>query len=222
MTALGFVVRDIVPEPYAVTPNLLARLRIAETSGAVVHALALRCQVRVEPTRRRYDDLEEAGLLDLFGARDRWADTMRSFSWLHTNVMVPGFSGSTEVDLVLPCSYDLEVAGAKYLQALGAGEVPLTFLFSGTIFTRGVSEFGVEQVPWHHEASYRLPVQVWRNLMDAHFPGQAWLRVDRDTLAALASYRAARMHTSWDETLTALLAGAESDVLAPLAKEVVE
>lgn len=207
MTELGFVVRDIVPEPYAVTPNLLARLRIEEHTGAVIHAMALRCQVRIEAHRRRYDDLEEQGLLDLFGARDRWADTMRSFSWLHTNAMVPGFTGATEVDLVLPCTYDVEVAGAKYLQALGAGDVPLTFLFSGTVFTRGSSEFGVEQVPWHHEAAYGLPVRVWRDLMAAHFPGQAWLRVDRDTLAALARYRAAQMHTGWDETLAALLSG---------------
>ena len=213
MTELRFTVSDIVPEPYAVTPNLLARLRIEETTSAVVHALALRCQVRVEPNRRRYDDLEEQGLLDLFGARERWADTMRSFAWLHTNATVPGFTDGTGIDLVLPCTYDVEVAGAKYLQALGDdGEVPLTFLFSGTVFTRGHSGFEVEQVPWHHEASYRLPVRVWRDLMNAHFPGQAWLRVDRDTLAALTRYRATHMHTGWDETVAALLAAAKEVV----------
>ena len=102
-------------------------------------------------------------------------------------------------------------AGAAW-QALGDGEVPLTFLFSGTVFTRGSSEFGVEQIPWHHEAGYRLPVRVWRDLMAAHFPGQAWLRVDRETLAALARYRATHMHTGWDETLSALLAAAREAV----------
>ena len=212
MTALRFTVHDVVPEPYAVAPNLLARLRIEETTGAVVHAVGLRCQVRVEPTRRRYDDLEEQGLIDLFGGRDRWADTMRSFAWVHTSAMVPVFTDATDVDLVLPCTYDVEVAGAKYFQALGDGEVPLTFLFSGTVFTRGSSEFGVEQIPWHHEAGYRLPVRVWRDLMAAHFPGQAWLRVDGETLAALARYRATHMHTGWDETLTALLAAAREAV----------
>jgi hypothetical protein len=212
MTELRFTVRDVVPEPYAVTPNLIARLRIEETTDAVVHALALRCQVRIEPTRRRYDQLEEQGLLDLFGPRDRWAGTMRSFSWQHTSAMVPGFIGGTDADLVLPCTYDLEVAAAKYLQALDDGEVPLSFLFSGTVFTRGAGGFGVEQIPWHHEAGYRLPVRVWRDLMAAHFPGQAWLRLDRDTLAALTRYRAAHMHTSWDETVAALLATAREAV----------
>lgn len=210
MSTLRFVVRDIVAEPYAVTPNLLARLRIEETTGATVHALALRCQVRIEPHRRPYDDAEEQGLLDLFGPRERWAQTQRSFSWLHANAMVPGFTDAADVDLVLPCTYDVEVAGAKYLQALGDGHVPLTFLFSGTVFTRGDGGFGVEQVPWQHEAGYRLPVDVWRGLMDAHFPGQGWLRLDRDTLAALARYRSAHMHTSWDETVTALLAATEA------------
>ncbi len=124
--------------------------------------------------------------------------------------MVPGFTGTTDVDLVLSCTYDVEVAGAKYLQALDDGHVPLTFLFSGTIFTRGDSGFAVEQVPWQHEARYRLPVRVWRDLMDAHFPGQGWLRLDRETLAALARYRSAHMHTSWDETVTALLATTEA------------
>jgi Family of unknown function (DUF6084) len=212
VTELRFTVRDVVPEPYAAAPNLLARLRVEETTGATVHALALRCQVRIEPTRRRYDDLEEQGLLDLFGARERWADTMRSFSWVHTSAVVPGFTDGTDTDLVLPCTYDVEVAGAKYLQALDDGEVPLTFLFSGTVFTRGRGGFEVEQIPWHHEAAYRLPVRVWRDLMAAHFPGQAWLRVDRDTLAALARYRGRHMHTSWDETLTALLTAASEVV----------
>lgn len=208
MTTLRFGVRDIVAEPYAATANLLARLRIEETTGATVHALALRCQVRIEPNRRRYDDVEEQALLDLFGPRERWAQTQRSFSWLHTTAMVPGFTDATDVDLVLPCTYDVEVAGAKYLQALDDGHVPLTFLFSGTVFTRGASGFTVEQVPWQHEAGYRLPVHVWRGLMDVHFPGQGWLRLDRDTLAALARYRSAHMHTSWEETVTALLATA--------------
>ena len=70
-------------------------------SGAPVHAVALRCQVRIEPQRRRYDDAEEAGLLDLFGPRPRWGDTLKPFLWMHASTMVPGFTGSTEVDLPL-------------------------------------------------------------------------------------------------------------------------
>ena len=109
---------DIVAEPYAAAPQLTARLRIEETTGATVHAIALRCQVRIEPQRRPYSEAEEAGLLGLFGDRGRWRDTLRPFLWMQCSTMVQGFTGTTEVDLPLPCTYDFEVTGSKYLHAL--------------------------------------------------------------------------------------------------------
>ena len=77
MTALTFSVLDIVAEPYTVAPQLTARLRIEESSDTVIHAIALRCQVRIEPQRRSYSDAEAEGLLGLFGGRSRWRDTLR-------------------------------------------------------------------------------------------------------------------------------------------------
>jgi hypothetical protein len=203
---LSFTVVDVVPEPYAAAPNLLARLRVEETTGERVHALALRAQVRIEPQRRRYDDPEEQALLDLFGDRTRFAQTLKPFAWLHTSTVAQGFTGSADIDLVLPCTYDFEVAGTKYLHALRDGEIPLLFLFSGTVFTRGATGFAVSQVPWDREAPYRLPVRVWRDLMQEHFPGSEWVRMRRDTIDALAHYRHVRGLTSWDDVVTALLA----------------
>ena len=210
MPELTFTVLDVAPEPYAAAPNLLARLRVEETTGEVVHALALRAQVRIEPQRRRYDDAEEKALLDLFGGRSRFAETLKPFSWLHASTVAQGFTGSTEISLVLPCSYDVEVAGTPYLRALQDGEVPLVFLFSGTVFTRGATGFAVAQVPWDREASYRLPVAVWRALMAEHFPGTEWLRVRRDTVDALGRYKHARGLTTWDDVVGALLAEASA------------
>lgn len=206
MTDLHFSVLDIAAEPYAVVPTLIARLRIEERTGAVVHAVALRTQVRIEAQKRRYDEAEASGLLDLFGPRKRWVDTLKPFLWMHTTATVQGFTGSTEVELVLPCTYDLEVAGAKYLHALRDGEIPLVLLFSGTIFSRGATGFEVEQIPWDKEASYRLPVRVWREMMDRHFPNGGWLRLDRDTIDALSHFKGSRGLISWDETVAALLA----------------
>ena len=56
---------------------------------------------------------------------------------MHCAAMVQGFTGTTEVDLPMPCTYDFEVTGSKYLHALRDGFVPLLLLFSGTVFTRG-------------------------------------------------------------------------------------
>jgi hypothetical protein len=215
MPALRFSVLDIAPEPYAAVPNLLARVRVEETTGAQVHALALRAQVRIQPQRRRYDDTEERALLDLFGDRTRFAQTLKPFSWLHTSTVAQGFAGSAEITLVLPCTYDFEVSGTRYLHALRNGEIPLLFLFSGTVFTRGSTGFSVAHVPWDAEATYRLPVAVWRDLMDATFPGGEWVRMDRETVDALAHYRHVRGLTSWDAAVTTLL----TEALDPAAGE---
>ena len=69
---LTFAVRDIVAEPHAVTPQLTAKLRVDDDAGRRVHAMALRCQVRVDPQRRGYDDAEGEALRGLFGGRERW------------------------------------------------------------------------------------------------------------------------------------------------------
>ena len=205
MPELSFTVVDVVPEPYAAAPHLLARIRVEETTGERVHALALRAQIRIEPQRRRYDDTEERALLDLFGDRSRFAETLRPFAWLHASTVAQGFTGSTEIELPLPCTYDFEVSGTTYLHALRDGEIPLLFLFSGTVFTRGTTGFSVAQVPWDREARYRLPVAVWRDLMETWFPGTEWVRMRRETVEALAHYRHVRGLTTWDDAVTTLL-----------------
>ena len=77
----------------------------------------------------------------------------------------------TEIDLAVPCTYDIEVAGTKYLHALADdGDVPLVLLFSGTTFSARRDGLQRRAGAWHEEASYRLPVRVWRDVMDLYFP----------------------------------------------------
>jgi hypothetical protein len=205
VTRLEVEVLDVRPQEHAAAPHLLFRLRIAETSGAVVHAIALRTQLRIEPQRRPYDREEQAGLTDLFGTSERYATTLKPFLWTHATTMVQGFEGATEVDLPVACTYDFEVGTSKYLHALRDGDVPLALLFSGTVFTRGAAGFAVEQISWWLEADCRLPVSTWRALMDHYFPGGGWIRLDRDAIDALARFRAARGLTSWEQTVAALV-----------------
>jgi hypothetical protein len=212
MSDYGFTLLDVFAEPYAVAPQLTARLRIEESTGQTIHAIALRCQVRIEPQRRRYDRAEQEGLRGLFGDRERWVDTLRPFLWMQCNTTVQGFTGATEVDLALPCTYDFDVVGSRYLHAVRDGTVPVTLLFSGTVFTRGASGFGVEQVPWDCEARYDLPVGVWREMIDHYFPNSGWIRLDRDVLTALGDYRARRGLMTWEETVQSLLGAADEVV----------
>jgi Family of unknown function (DUF6084) len=212
MTGLSITVVDVAPEPYAVAPILAAQVAISAPGDDPVHAIALRCQVRIDPVRRGYSDDEATGLVDLFGPRERWATTQHTFLWQHCAAMVPGFAGATEVALPLECTYDFEVTAAKYLHALRDGVVPLQFLFSGTVFTAGQRGFSVQQVPWDCEDRYDMPVRVWRKLIQQHYPNTGWVRLDHDTVAALAEYKSERGLLSLDDAVTDLLAATREGV----------
>ncbi len=205
MADLTFTVVDVFAESYAAAPQMTARLRIEDASGEPVHAIALRAQVRIEPQRRRYSEDEESGLLDMFGTRERWFDTLKPFMWMQCSSMVQGFTGVTEVDVAMPCTYDFEVTWSKYLHALRESAIPVVFLFSGTVFTRGANGFGVEQVPWDRESRYQIPVQVWRDMIDHYFPNTGWLRLQRDTIETLAHYKSVRGLTTWEDAVVSLL-----------------
>jgi hypothetical protein len=196
------------PEKYAVAPSMTFSLRIAETTGQKVDAIALRCQLRIEPARRRYSDAEAERLNDLFGETRRWADTLKPLQFATVSIMVPGFTGSTELDLPVMLSYDLEIGSVRYFAGLDADEVPLLLLFSGTVFSVVEGRLQVQQVPWSKEASYRLPVGVWREAIDAHFPNSAWIKMTRETLDELQRFKTRQALPTWDATITALLARA--------------
>jgi hypothetical protein len=211
MTELDFACTGAHPDLKAAGPTISLRLHLTETSGSEVYALALRCQLRIEPMRRRYDDTEAAALRDLFGERARWGDTLKPMQLGYVNHVVPGFTGETDVDLALPVSYDIDVAANKYFYGLSDGEVPLLLLFSGTVFTVGENGISVLPVPWHKETQFRLPVSVWQQTMELHFPGTAWARLQRDTFDALARYRSREQLGSVDEAVARLLKEAGAD-----------
>jgi hypothetical protein len=202
---MSFRVTGARAEPHAAVPTLCFGLAIEAAGGARVESIALRCQIRIEPHRRRYSRGEEQRLTELFGETARWGDTLKPFLWTHASMIVPRFAGTTEVELPVPVTYDLEVAAGKYFHALEDGQVPALFLFSGTLFAEGPTGLCIRQVPWDREASYRLPVRVWRELMDAYFPGAGWLRLRRDTLDGLQKAKVRRALATWDDVVVALL-----------------
>ncbi|MET8764246.1 DUF6084 family protein [Lentzea sp. NPDC004782] len=208
MKLLDFECVGAQANPYAAAPAVTLRLRITQGSGEPVDAMALRCQIRIEPHRRRYSPEEARRLVDLFGDTGRWTHTLKPVSFATLSTMVPGFTGSTVVDLDVPCSYDLEIASAKYFNALDAGSIPLLLLFSGTVFCSRDGRLRVQQVPWCNEESFSLPVNVWREAVNLHFPGSAWLRVRQETMDSLQRFRSEHAFTSWDDAVAALLAAA--------------
>lgn len=202
---LSFEVLDCRAEKYAAAPALAFRLRIEESSGLRVHSLALRTQVRIEPQRRSYSYQQQKQLFGLFSDSSRWADTLKPFLWTNVSSIVPGFEGSTEYELYVPCSYDMEVAAGSYFHTLREGEVPLLFLFSGQVFRQSSSGITILPISWECEASSSLPAGLWQQLMDSYFPNSGWLRLRRETLDALQRYKALRACATWEDTVASLL-----------------
>jgi hypothetical protein len=211
---LNFTVDRAEPVLYSASPLLNFKLRIAaEDEATTIPAVALRCQIRIEPTRRRYTPPSQERLLDLFGEPERWGQTLRAMLWTHTSLVVPQFTGSTMVDLPVPCTFDFNVAATKYFYALEDGEVPLCLLFSGTIFY--VNDEGylqVGQISWEKEANYRLPVQVWKEMMAHYYPNIAWLCLNQDVFDRLYQYKSHRGVPSWEQALLTLLDASEEKV----------
>ena len=211
MPELNFQVEGAEPQRFAASPHLLFKLRLTEavTPGqqpTPIHAVALRCQVRIEPGRRHYNVAEQDRLLDLFGTPERWGRTLRPMLWTHLSAVVPPFTRSHVVDVPVPCCYDFSLAATKYFAALEEDAMPLCFLFSGTIFHQTADDvLQVAQISWEKEAYFRLPVETWRGLMDLYYPNCAWLCLRKDVFDALNQYRSRQGLPTWEQALERLL-----------------
>lgn len=207
MLDLSFEITGAEVVPYSVLPTLNFKLHIANVSEEErILNVNLKCQIMLSVTKRRYSAAEKARLLDLFGTPERWGETLRAFLWTHVTTVVPRFSGSTVVDLPVQCSYDFEVVSTKYFNALEDGEIPLSFLFSGTIFYEGAAgNIQIAQISWSKEANYRLPVSIWKEAIEASFPNSAWLLLPKDIFDQLYQYKISRGLPTWEAAFTRLL-----------------
>jgi len=214
MRELHFQIEGAEAVPHSAAPLIALKLRIINLPDTEpIHTLALRCQVQIEPAKRRYVPQEQEKLLDLFGTPERWARTIRPLHWMNTSVSVPGFTGSILVDLELPCTFDFNVAATKYFHALDAGDIPVCVMFSGTVFYQGdEGALQIAQVPWDREASFRLPISVWKDMMEMHYPNSAWLCLQRDAFAQLYEYKMRHGLPTWEQAIARMLAAAEPEV----------
>lgn len=217
---LSFAVEGAAPLEFAAVPTVVFRLRVTGEDSAEVAAVALDVRVGITLRRRGYTHETRARLAELLGAPGGEGTTPHSLFWAQTSVMVPRFTGKITVELPIGCSYDLEMALVRYLDALEDGVVPLEFLFSGSVFYRDTGgALQVARIPWDREATYPLPISVWRAVLEQHYPDSAWLRVRRDTLARLNTYRARRLLPGWEAALEELMELAEGGVAEPGKEE---
>ena len=215
MPELDFRIESVAVVPFAAAPLLSFGLRVTNSMpGEIVHHVILRCQIQIESGRRSYSPDEQARLRDLFGEPDRWGRTVRPMLWTHATVTVPELVTETTVDVPVPCSWDFNVAATKYFHGVLEGDLPLAFLFSGSVFYETAGRpLQVAPIPWDREARFRLPVATWRTLMDEYYPNAAWLQVRWDVFDRLQRYREREGLGSWEQTIERLLPAGEAEVV---------
>ena len=225
MPDLKFEILSSEVKPYAVLPTISFQLRIVNnTENEEVYAAALKCQVMIEALKRTYDEDSKNKLGELFGPPSRWDETLRSFFWTIINIPVPRFTDQTIVEVAIPCSEDQALAAGKYFYAVDDGYIPLNFLFSGTLFYKSApvagvptghsvdSDLQVTMIPWEKEALWKMPANLWQEMMNIYFPGKRWLQVKKDTYDRLVMFKAQSSFPTLETALEFLLDDALKDV----------
>lgn len=172
-------------------PTVLLQLQVADADNDDVHSIALRAQVRIDPTRRTYSADEEAALEGVFGVRGRWSETLRPFLWTHATTTIPAFRGATTTTLPIVSAADVDAAADRYCAALHTSTIPLLLLFSGTVLLTTPQGLRADPVPWTAEARFDLPLSTWTAALDGFAPGARALLLSRDLLQRLERLRIA-------------------------------
>lgn len=213
MPDLLFEILSVNPARDMIAPALGFELLITnQFPEQSIHTVLLRYQIQIEVARRRYNSTEQSQLRELFDDPSRWGDTLRPLTWVNASVNIPAFSGSTVCPITVPCTFDFNVATAKYFHGIADGEVPLTFLFSGSVFYgAGQGALQVAPISWNKEARFRLPVQVWKTLMDLHYPDTACLNLRRDVFDELYRFKMNAGLATFEEAIQRMLTIAERE-----------
>jgi Family of unknown function (DUF6084) len=209
MPELDFKVTGMEPAQRGLAPLLHFVLEITNTPEAEkIQSVILQTQIQIQAPQRAYTADEKEKLKELFGVPEDWGQTLRTRLWAHANTIVPQFQGQTKANLAVPCTFDFQVAATKYFYALEDGEVPLLFLFSGTVFYAAPDgRLQIQKISWEKECVYRMPVQTWREMMDHHYPESAFIAMRRDLFDQLYEFKRREGLASWDEVIQELLAG---------------
>jgi hypothetical protein len=214
MPDLDFRVESVAAISYAAAPSLSFKVRVRNADlEEVIHSIALRAQIQIEATRRHYSAGEQVRLSDLFGEPARWGQTLKTMLWTQVAVNVPPFQGETNVEIPVPCTFDFNVASTKYFHGLREGDLPLNFLFSGTAFYRGEQdELQVAPISWEKEAKFRLPLKIWKQMIDEYYPNTAWLCLRRDAFDRLYEYKVRNGIPTWEEVIERIFQNADEPV----------
>lgn len=217
MPELDFRVTGVEPGARGLTPLLVFNLEVTNTPAEEsIQSAILQAQIQFQCPLRAYSASEKAKLVELFGTPERWGQTLRNRLWAIAGTTLGPFAGKTRAQIPVPCTFDLNVSTAKYFHALESGDVPLLFLFSGTVFYRGQDgRLQVQRISHEKECTWRMPASTWQELMDHHWPNSAWISMQRDVFDRLCDFKRRNGDPTWEQALERLLAIAEETEAIP-------
>lgn len=207
MPDLDFQVTGVEPVEHGLAPVLEFKLQInAPSAPQAVQALILQTQIQILAPQRRYSDDEKEKLREIFGPPEDWSRTLRNRFWTQVSITTGAFSQCARVNLQVPCSSDLNLLGTKYFSALGEADVPLLFLFSGSVFYSGNDgQLQVLRIPWQKECIFHMPLAVWRGMMRRFFPDSVLLCLRHEAFDRLSAFKREARLATWEEAIELLL-----------------
>lgn len=214
MPDLDFTIVGSEAASDGITPLIQFDIEVANRSDEHIQSIILQTKIRIETVRRSYEEHEKDRLVELFGRPEMWGRSLQSMLWTDVGLTIPGFESRTRAKLPVPVTFDLHIATAKYFYALQDGDIPLLFLFTGSIFyTTPSGSLLMQRISWDLEASYRMPVQQWKALMETHYPEKAWLYLERGVFDELYAFKQRSGLASWEAVVGKLLEGAREEAI---------
>ena len=161
MPDLQFQIRGVDATTRGLSPLIGFKLQVTNAAAdESIHAVLLSAQIQLQCPQRAYADTEKHKLIELFGPPEMWGQSLRNRLWAQANTTICAFRGKSDAVLQVPCTFDLNIAATKYIYALEEGDVPLLFLFSGSVFYQSDDQLKVEPISWDKECVYQMPVRV--------------------------------------------------------------
>lgn len=221
MPELDFQITGAEAVTHGLSPLIHFHLQVSGPSGEQIEMLLLQAQIQLQCPQRSYSTEEQMRLVELFGPPENWGQTLRNRLWTHVQATAGPFTGSVQTVLPVLCTFDLNLAVTKYFYGLTEGEVPLLFLFSGSVFYRGSEErLQVQRISWNKECGYRMPLATWREMMQQHYPVNSWVYLRRDVFDRLYAFKRTAGLATWDEAITLLLGATKSSEPSEAVAEV--
>lgn len=207
MPDLNFEMLSAKVKPFAAVPTLVFNLQVSnQIAGEEVYAAGLKCQVIIEATKRQYSAEDKENLREVFGEPKRWEETVKGLYWTTVTVPVPRFTGKTEIEVEIGCCEDHIAAAGKYFYSVKEGDIPLAFLFSGTLFYKGENEqLQITQISWEKEAAFKMSGGLWQEMMDTYFPNSRWITLRNDIFDKLYQYKASHSFATLEQCIETLI-----------------